>query len=101
MYQNYLFVKHSTAVISAVTGAVDLLGKQDMETLVSVLKDLGARHADYNLEQAHYDLVGEALISTLGKALSDSFTSEVKDSWCTVYKIIAEKMMLGAKEHNG
>jgi len=51
-----------------------------------------------DLEQAHYDLVGESLLFTLEQALGDSFTSSVKDAWVGVYAVIAEQMMVGAKE---
>eukprot|EP00980_Cylindrotheca_fusiformis_P006964 scaffold1469_cov119-Cylindrotheca_fusiformis.AAC.8 len=98
MYKSYQFTKHSTAVISAVSGAVDLLGQEDMETLVAVLKDLGARHASLHLQQTHYDYVGEALIFTLEKALGASFTTEIEDSWLALYETIADQMMLGADE---
>lgn len=101
MYNSYLFVKHSTAVITGVSGAIELLEQQDMQTLASTLKDLGARHASYNLDQAHFNLVGEALIFTLGKALSQSFTTELEAAWRRVYSLIAEEMMIGAAEFIG
>jgi hemoglobin-like flavoprotein len=71
-----------------------------MDTLVSVLQDLGARHAAASmvLEKAHYELVGEALLFTLSKALGEIFTPTVKGAWIQVYEIITEQMMQGAKE---
>jgi hemoglobin-like flavoprotein len=84
----------------AIAAAVTLLEKGDMNNLVGVLKDLGARHFSLglNLEEAHYDLVGQALVDTLEKTLGDDFTSEVKDSWVEVYALIKENMMEGAAE---
>lgn len=61
------------------------------------MKGLGAKHAAMNLEQAHYDLVGQALLDTLAKATGDSFTTEVKEAWAGVYKVIVANMMEGAK----
>lgn len=98
MYKSDPFLKHAVTVISTVTAAVSLLEKNEMGTLVVVLKDLGKRHAALELEQAHYDLVGESLLFTLEQALGDSFTSSVKDAWVGVYAVIAEQMMVGAKE---
>lgn len=98
MYKNEIFVKHSTAVIAVVTAAVGLLQNGNMDALVSVLKDLGARHAKYDLGEEHYSLVGESLLFTLEKVLGIAFTSKVKESWVAVYKTISDQMMLGAEE---
>jgi hemoglobin-like flavoprotein len=102
MYKNDPFVKHSTTVISTVTAAVVLLEAGETDTLVSVLQDLGARHAAFSrviLEKAHYELVGEALLFTLSKALgAEAFTPTVKRAWLQVYEIITQQMMQGAKE---
>ena len=67
MYKDALFVKHSTAVVSILTVAVGLLEKGEMETLVSVLRDLGARHASFNLGK---DLVGKSLLFTPSQLLA-------------------------------
>lgn len=99
LYQTLSFIKHSTSVISSVTAAVGLLESNKMDVLVSVLKDLGARHATLDLQRAHYELVGEALLSTLDTALGEAFTPKVKASWGSIYAVITEQMMLGAKEH--
>mmetsp|Transcript_4792 Transcript_4792/g.7479 ORF Transcript_4792/g.7479 Transcript_4792/m.7479 type:complete len:324 (-) Transcript_4792:53-1024(-) len=100
MYKQEVFKKHAAGVILSVTGAVSLLEKGDMDTLVGVLKDLGARHLSYglNLKKAHYDLVGQALMDVLTKVLGDDFTDEVKAAWDVVYAIITEKMMEGAAQ---
>ena len=101
MYKNDPFVKHSTAGISTGTAAVGLLEAGETDTLVSVLQDLGARHAALRvrLEKAHYELVGEALLFTLSKALgAEAFTPTVKRAWLQVYEIITQQMMQGAKE---
>ena len=75
-----------------VTAAIGLLEKGDMETLISVLKELGARHADYGIQQEHYPIVGEALIETLAAALGDDFTPEAKSEWLKVADIIFTTM---------
>ena len=101
MYKQEIFLKHAEGVVSAVTASVELLEQSDMKTLESVLKELGAKHLSLglNLEKAHYDLVGHALLDTLENALgADVFTSETKDAWSGVYGVITEKMMAGAAE---
>ena len=98
MYKNEAFIKHATGVVATVTAAVELLKAGDMDKLVAVLKDLGARHAKLNLAQAHFDLVGQSLLDTLEKALGAGFSPNVKAAWVGVYGVITEQMMAGAKE---
>jgi hemoglobin-like flavoprotein len=98
MYESALFEKHIIAVVSSINAAVELLEKDDMKTLVSVLKELGIRHAAFNLEKFHYDLVGEALLFALRETVGDSFDVRMKNAWAGVYGIITETMMQGTKE---
>lgn len=92
LFHDPKFIKHATQVVSMVTAAIGLLEKGDMETLISVLKELGARHADYGIQQEHYPIVGEALIETLAAALGDDFTPEAKSEWLKVADIIFTTM---------
>lgn len=52
----------------------------------------GQRHAGYGVVNAHYDIVGEALIWTLGRGLGDGFTDDVKNAWLTAYTLLAGTM---------
>eukprot|EP00522_Entomoneis_paludosa_P006109 CAMPEP_0172441402 /NCGR_PEP_ID=MMETSP1065-20121228/1946_1 /TAXON_ID=265537 /ORGANISM="Amphiprora paludosa, Strain CCMP125" /LENGTH=150 /DNA_ID=CAMNT_0013190753 /DNA_START=182 /DNA_END=634 /DNA_ORIENTATION=+ len=96
LYVDPKFVKHSTSVIEMVTAAVKLLEQDDMDTLTSVLKDLGKRHALYDVLPAHYPIVGEALIMTLAAALGDAFTEDVKKEWLNIADVIFTTMLAGA-----
>lgn len=98
MYKSQLFLVHSRGVIRTVDAAVTLLEAGNMDKLVEVLKDLGTRHATYDVKEVHYPIVGEALLDTLGKALGEGFTPEVKEAWVGVYGIISDTMCQGAKE---
>ena len=95
IYTNDPFIQHSTAVISTVTAAVELLEAGEMETLTRVLQDLGSRHSSFALNQSHFDLVGEALLYTLASALGATFTNEYRDAWIEIYGIIATQMKEG------
>ena len=70
--------------------AVDNLDRID--ELVPVLRELGARHVEYGVKPAHYDMVGAALLWTLGKALKTDYTVEVNEAWTAVYGLMAESM---------
>lgn len=92
MYNDKRFVRHASTVIKMVTAAVWLLEQGEMEKLIAVLKDLGARHVTYNVLPEHYPIVGEALITTLSQALGDAFTEEVQKQWLHVADVIFTTM---------
>lgn len=70
----------------------------DLGSIVPALKDLGARHSMYKVEEHHFSPVGAALLDTLDKGLGEKFTSEVKEAWTVVYGIVADTMKAGLKE---
>ena len=98
MYKSPTFKRHAHGVVNMVDTAVGLLEKGDMDTLVAALKDLGAKHVAYGVEEGHYPVVGQALLSTLEAALGDAFTEPVKEAWAGVYGVISAKMLEGAME---
>lgn len=79
--------KLMTMLVAAVAGLSNL------EALIPVLQDLGKRHVGYNVEQAHYDTVGVALLGTLEVGLDEGFTPEVKEAWTSVYGTMASVMI--------
>lgn len=79
--------------ISLAVAALD-----DVEPLVPVLKNLGARHAAYGVKDSDYEVVGSALLWTLKKGLGDNFTPEVKNAWTEVYDVLASVMKEGVAE---
>ena len=83
--------KHGARVVKAVADAVGSLGELDV--LAPKLKALGQRHVGYGVLPEHYDVVGEALIATLGDALGTDFTSDVKDAWLAVWGIVRNTMV--------
>ena len=72
-------------------------GLNNLEAIVPAVQDLGRRHVDYKVKQAHYATVAEALLWTLGQGLGDAFTDEVKEAWTAVYTLLA-KVMIDAAE---
>lgn len=77
-------------LMTMITAAVR--GLNDLGKLVPVVQDLGRRHVGYGVTDSHYDTVGSALIWTLDKGLGPAFTPEVKESWVTVYTVLATTM---------
>lgn len=73
-------------------------GLNDLDALVPVVRQLGARHARYGVRAQHYDTVGSALLWTLEQGLDERFTPAVGEAWATVYELLASVMQMGAIE---
>jgi hemoglobin-like flavoprotein len=71
-------------------------GLDNLETLIPVVRQLGARHTGYGVKEEHYGTVAAALLWTLEKGLGDAFTPETKEAWVVVYGILAATMQEGA-----
>ena len=74
------------------TLALAVRGLSRPEQVVPVVEKLGRRHLAYGVEDAHYDIVGAALIWTLEQGLGDAFTDRVREAWLVTYNTIAEIM---------
>ena len=79
-----------TRLMQMIGAAVGQLKRLD--ALVPVLQGLGQRHAGYGVVQAHYALVGTALLATLSKGLGSAFTAEVSAAWVEVYGVMSTVM---------
>ncbi|MDF2465033.1 MAG: hemin receptor [Ramlibacter sp.] len=73
-------------------------GLSNLENLTPVVRQLGARHADYGVRTEHYATVGSALMWTLEHGLGDKFTPEVREAWAGAYQLLSEVMQIGAME---
>ncbi len=79
-----------TVLDSAVTGLSDL------DAMLPVVRQMGARHEKYGVLDAHYETVGKALLWTLEQGLGDKFTPQVSQAWATAYQLLASVMQMGA-----
>ena len=98
-FSNTDMTMQPTIVIKTIDTAVNLLHKGG--ELVPVIVQLGERHAGYGTEEAHYPVVGEALINVLAAGLGDKFTDDVKAAWIGVYTVIQTKMLEGHNSDKG
>jgi hemoglobin-like flavoprotein len=64
-------------------------GLDDLDALVSKVEDLGRRHADYGVTDAHYDSVGAALLWTLEQGLGRAWTPAVASAWTEIYGLLS------------
>ncbi|MFE3113974.1 globin domain-containing protein [Kitasatospora indigofera] len=101
-----LFAEHLDAQQDRLWGALGALVThlEDTETLVGILRDLGARHARYGALPDHFPAVGASLLATLRHfAGEEAWTAEVEASWTAVYGVIAGTMteaLTAAQSHS-
>lgn len=69
-----------------------------LDDLVPVVRQLGLRQAGYEVREAHYETVGEALLWTLARGLGAAFTAEHQAAWAKAYWLLAETLKTGARD---
>lgn len=69
----------------------------DLERLSTFLAGLGRDHRKFDVQPAHYDLIGKALLATLSNFAGDAWTPEVHETWAGAYALIAQVMQQGAE----
>jgi hemoglobin-like flavoprotein len=72
-----------------------------LESIASVVRDLGHRHMGYGVAPADYETVACALITTLEQGLGSDFTPALREAWTSAYRALAGEMMAGAGERRG
>lgn len=77
---------------------VAVRGLDRPEVLVPAVQALGRRHAAYGVTDAHYGIVGAALLWTLEKGLGDRWTRELGDAWAGMYGELAAMMQQAGTE---
>ncbi|MEO5794843.1 MAG: globin family protein [Rhodoferax sp.] len=82
-------------LMKMIGGAVELLDRP--HALLPVLRNLGARHGGYGVQDRHYDTVGAALLKTLGQGLGEAFTAPTRDAWAAMYGVVSRTMQEGAE----
>lgn len=90
LYNSPQLKKQGRDVVDAVAFAVK--GLNELGTVVPVLQSLGTRHAGRGIVQAHYDVVGQALLATLEAGLGDAWSDELSLAWASVYGLVADTM---------
>ena len=70
--------------------AVDHLDQ--LGEVVPAVRELGRRHVQYGVTDAHYDTVGTALLWALEQGLGEHFTPAMRDAWILVYNTLAKTM---------
>lgn len=96
-----LFLGDNKALIRKFLDTVDLIvnhlsiGETDDFSLPSQLQLLGQQHVAYGVQTRHYQLVEEALLSSLEAELGETFDTNTKLAWQIAYRDVSAIMLSG------
>lgn len=88
--------EQGTKLMRAIGLLVNSLDRLD--TVKPALGALGQRHVGYGVRDEHYEVVGQALLWTLGQGLGDDFDDEAAEAWTRLYVWASEVMRTAASE---
>lgn len=74
-------------MLSTIVGSLDQIA-----TISEEIVELGRRHMSYDVEDEHYAMLGEALMSTVDRLLGGGLTPAISDAWVAAYSMIARVM---------
>jgi hemoglobin-like flavoprotein len=73
-------------------------GLNKPERILPAVRNLGARHIGYGVQEHHYQTVGAALLWTLAQGLGEDFTPDVEAAWTAAYTLLAQAMQEGVAD---
>ena len=90
-------IEHQKTLLSSALNQI--IKDIDNTTSLSIfLKNMGARHTKYGVEEEHYDWVGASLLKAFAEVLGDVWTDELNEQWALIYNFIAGSMIEGARD---
>lgn len=66
---------------------------ENKDEIAGYLAALAKRHTGYGVKEAHYALVGNALLWTLQQGLGKDWNADVAAAWAVCYREVADIMM--------
>lgn len=94
MFRNDIKLQGEKLVLMLATIVADL---DRPDRLIPAAEALARRHVGYGTREAHYAVVGDALIWTLEQKLGVRFTPEVRDAWGAAYATLSNVMVSAAR----
>ncbi|HSK02271.1 MAG TPA: globin domain-containing protein [Kofleriaceae bacterium] len=91
--------KQAEMLGAALVAVLDHL--EDAAWLETTLKQLGAKHVDYNVTSEMYGWVGDSLLGAIAETAGADWTPAVAAAWTEAYGAIASLMQIGAAERTG
>ena len=71
---------------------------ENLNELKGEIIAVARRHVDYGVKTEHYNMVGNALLWTLQKALGKDWTEELKTAWINCYNVLSGTMITAASK---
>jgi methyl-accepting chemotaxis protein len=71
---------------------------RDLDSVVPTLRALGARHAGYGAEPAHYGVVAAVLIASMAEVAGNAWLPAYEDAWSEALGVLAAVMLEGAED---
>ena len=84
-------------LISLITFVVHKLN--DLDEIMSDVRDLGLRHKNYNVKPEYFATVGSSLLWTLENKLGNLWDEEAKQAWLTMYSTLSKTMIEAMQEN--
>jgi hemoglobin-like flavoprotein len=69
---------------------------RDLDSIVPLLHDLGARHVGYGAQPEHYPVVGAVLIAAMAEVAGDAWEPRFERAWGAAFDVVAGAMLEGA-----
>ncbi|HEY2766314.1 MAG TPA: globin domain-containing protein [Pseudonocardiaceae bacterium] len=86
-------------LLRALVHVVQMVDRPD--DLVPFLRQLGRDHRKFGVIAQHYDAVGNALISAVGRHAGPAWTPEVEKAWADAFGLVARTMVEAADADQG
>jgi len=80
-------------MLTLVTARLDRL-----DLLMPTIRELGVRHAGYNVEPAHYATAREALLAAFPDVLGELLDDATRAAWGRAYDWLAETMIAATRD---
>jgi len=71
---------------------------ENLDRLLPTVRQLGQRHVNYGVKDAHYATVGRALIEALQHASGPTWSVDAHNAWSNAYELLASTMIAASKE---
>ncbi|CAF0938500.1 unnamed protein product, partial [Brachionus calyciflorus] len=90
---NYSIKAHGEKVFNTIKIAVNTI--DDLTSLYQFLNQMGYDHYKYGTRDHHFQIMGEALLSTLSEALREKWNDKTRKIWIKLFQIIEYQMKSG------
>ena len=69
---------------------------RDPDQVLPKLKALGASHAAFGAQAAHYPIVCEELVAAMAETAGDAWSAEIEREWRSALHLVSAAMLAGA-----